>query len=264
MRTAELAPGTILQQMYLDDRLAEAAESPGRFIDLGAGGGQASSVLLARGWRGIGIDLNEAACATNSATNDPFVSNGSYEVRHGDFLAMSDLGKADLVVSCMVLEHLDEDATRKFFELVDSLLASSGCLILMVPGSPDHWGIEDEIAGHLRRFDERSVTEELRQHGFRTQHIAGLTYPISNWLLPLSNFLVGRSERNRLALSPAERTVLAGDRHVAFKTTYPRVLHWLLNRFTMYPFHVLQKLFRHRPTALVLYVEALPSPRPTC
>ena len=54
MRTAELAPGSILQQMYLDERLARRAGTPGTFIDLGAGTGGTSSVLLARGWRGSG------------------------------------------------------------------------------------------------------------------------------------------------------------------------------------------------------------------
>ena len=73
---------------------------------------------------------------------------GSYEVRHGDFLAMRDLGNADLVISSMVLEHLDEDATERFFELTRSLLGPSGSLILMVPGSPRPLG--------CRRRDRRS------------------------------------------------------------------------------------------------------------
>ena len=256
MRTAELAPGSILQQMYLDERLARRAGTPGTFIDLGAGTGGTSSVLLARGWRGSGLDLNETACARNASTNGHFVSTGSYEVRHGDFLAMDRLGCVDLAVSSMVLEHFDAEATNRFFRLARTLLTPSGSLILMVPGSPRHWGIEDEVAGHVRRFDRDSVVEVLRRNGFQVNHVVGLTYPVSNFLLPISNLLVSRAERKRLVLTANERTVLAGNRSVMFKTTYPARLRLVLNKYTMYPFHLLQKRFRHHPKALVLYVEA--------
>ena len=259
MKTAELAPGTILQQMYLNERLARREMRAGRFLDLGAGTGHASSVLLARGWQGVGIDLNETACAKNSATNQQYVVEGSYEVRHGDFLAMPDLGRADLVVSSMVLEHLEDQATDTFFAVARTALGAVGSLVLMVPGSPRHWGIEDEIAGHIRRFDEHSVREELHRNGFKEDHVAGLTFPISNVLLPLSNFLVKRAERQRVDLSQHDRTVLAGDRQVLFKTAYPASFHWVLNTTSMYPFHTLQKVFRHRPSALVVYAEAHPA-----
>ena len=256
MRTAELAPGLILQQMYLDER---RAEPPGTFIDLGAGTGGTSSVLLARGWRGSGVDLNEAACTRNTSTNGQFVSIGSYEVRHGDFLAMDRLGCVDLAISSMVLEHLDVEATDRFFRLARTLLTPSGSLILMVPGSPRHWGIEDEVAGHVQRFDRDSVVEVLRRNGFQADHVVGLTYPLSNLLLPISNLLVSRAEGKRLVLTANERTVLAGDRRVLFKTTYPAWVHWVLNKYTMYPFHLLQKRFGHHPKSLVLYVEARPA-----
>lgn len=259
MKTAELAPGSILQQMYLDERLTRRARPPGTFVDLGAGTGGISSVLLARNWHGCGIDLNETACRRNSSTNSPYVSDGSYEVRHGDFLTMGDLARVDLVISSMVLEHLDEFATTRFFQLVNSLIHPSGSLILMVPGSPRHWGIEDEVAGHIQRFDQRTLVDVLRRYGFQPDHIAGLTYPLSNVLLPISNLLVSYAERQSLGVSANERTVLAGDRRVLFKTTYPASVHWVLNKYTMYPFHVLQKRFARHPKSLVLYVEAQPA-----
>ena len=242
--------------MYLSERLTRRGLVPGRFVDLGSGTGQVSSVLLDHNWQGVGIDLNEGACARNCTTNARFISRGSYEVRHGDFLTMRDLGTADLVISSMVLEHLDEEATGKFFDLSRSLLSPTGSLILMVPGSPDHWGVEDEIAGHVRRFDRQSLVDDLHRHRFQADHVAGLTYPLSNLLLPISNFIVGRAERTRIGLSKHDRTVLAGDRQVMFKTSYPAPFHWVLNSITMYPFHVLQKRFRDHPKALVLNVEA--------
>lgn len=251
-----LAPGTILQQMYLSERLRRRWTAPGRFVELGAGTGYISSVLLAHGWQGLGVDLNESACEKNRATNVQSISAGSYTVRNVDFLATDDLGAADMVISSMVLEHLDEAATQRFFDVIRSVLRPNGDLVLMVPGSPEHWGIEDEVAGHIQRFDRPSLVDELSDHHFRADHVAGLTYPMSNILLPISNRLVRRTESSRVALSQHDRTVLAGDRQVPFKTSYPKALRWMLNPVTMYPFHVLQKAFRDRPGALVLYAEA--------
>jgi SAM-dependent methyltransferase len=258
MRTAELAPGTLLQQMYLNERIARLGLRPGRFVDIGAGAGQVSSVLLRRGWNGVGIDLNPSACSRNESTNAQYVSSGSYDVRCGDFLSTSDQGSADLVISSMVLEHLDEGAVDQFFGVARQLLAPTSSLIVMVPGSPRHWGIEDDIAGHVRRFDKATLVATLQDHGFEADHVAGLTYPISNVLLPISNMIVKRAEHHRLNLSASERTVLAGDRRVMFKTSYPAPLGWVMNRFTMLPFHALQKAFRDNPKSLVLYAEARP------
>jgi len=45
-----LAPGTILQLMYLKERLVDVA--PGRFIEVGPGTGEISNLLLKFGWGG--------------------------------------------------------------------------------------------------------------------------------------------------------------------------------------------------------------------
>ncbi len=46
-----LPPGTILQLMYLRERLRDI--NPGRFIEIGPGSGEVTSVLLELGWGGI-------------------------------------------------------------------------------------------------------------------------------------------------------------------------------------------------------------------
>ena len=66
---------------------------------------------------------------------------------------------------------------------------------------------------------------------------------------------VGRAERHKLALSPAERTRVSGNRSVPFKTFFPRPLRLVLNEAVMYPLHLLQKLNRRNPRCLVIYAE---------
>jgi hypothetical protein len=88
------------------------------------------------------------------------------------------------------------------------------------------------------------------------RHLAGLTYPISNILLPLSNFLVRRSEARKLALPILERTKLSGHRNVRFKTHFPAPLRLVLNDTAMLPLHWMQKAFSQSERSLVLYFEA--------
>jgi hypothetical protein len=168
------------------------------------------------------------------------------------------LEKVDLVISCMVMEHLEESAESEFMRAAGQMLKPSGMMIGFVPGSPGHWGIEDDIAGHCRRYTQTSVRALASTHRWRLLHVAGLTYPLSNLLLPLSNFLVRKSESSKLALSPLERTKESGRREVKFKTQFPPVLGMLLNRVSMSPVHLLQKMFSKSEKALVIYFEAKP------
>jgi hypothetical protein len=155
----------------------------------------------------------------------------------------------------MVLEHLSDADEARYLRRCRAVLKQGGTGILFVPGCPDYWGIEDEIAGHLRRYTAEGLQRSIEAQGLRLRHVAGLTYPLSNLLFPLSELLVRRAERHKLALSPAERTHASGNRSVPFKTFFPQPLRLVLNEAAMYPLHLLQKLNRRNPRSLVLYAE---------
>jgi hypothetical protein len=158
----------------------------------------------------------------------------------------------------MVIEHLPDEQEAAYLRRSRSALRPGGRLILLVPASQRHWGIEDDIAGHERRYTRQALSTRLEEHGLQVDHLAGLTYPLSNLLLPISNWLVERAELSRLELEPMDRTAKSGHRNVTGKTAFPRPFALVLNRVTLYPFHVIQKAFRHSEAALVLYVEATP------
>jgi SAM-dependent methyltransferase len=250
------APGHVLQHMYLRRRLRRYRG--GRFIEVGAGSGLLSSVLLGMGMTGEGIDRNPAACAENEATNHEAVASGRYRIRQDDFFSVA-LDAADVVVSSMVIEHLSEPQVDAYFERARALLRPGGCVVTLVPASPAHWGIEDDIAGHQKRYTRACFEDLARRHALALVHEAGLTYPLSNWLLPLSNFLVRRRESSKLSLSADERTVASGKRDVPWKTTFPSAVGLVVNELTMSPFFVAQAFFRDHPHAMVRYAElALP------
>jgi SAM-dependent methyltransferase len=242
--------------MYLRERLRLRA--PGRFVEVGVGGGQLSKLLLDLGWQGAGYEVSGDAVSAARRLNGSAIALGRYEVRHEDWLRAEPDPPVDLVISSMVIEHLSCDDEELYFRRCRAWLGRCGIAVLLVPGSPRHWGIEDEIAGHMRRYTRDGLERRLRELQWALMHIAGLTYPLSNFLLPISNAIVKRAEAGKASLSMEERTRRSGVREVRFKTRFPPVLAPFLNRFALYPLHVVQKLHRTNDKALVLYAECEP------
>lgn len=251
-----LPPGTLLQLMYLKERLK--AMPPGRFIEIGPGSGEITKLLLGMGWSGVSYDLDANTVQALKERFSSEIAAGRYAPINEDFLTAKQ-DKADLVISCMVMEHLEDDLQQQFLHKSQQALTLQGCMIGIVPGSPQDWGIEDDIAGHCRRYTRDDISTLANKHGWRASHVAGLTFPVSNLLLPISNYLVSKNERSKLTLSALERTKLSGRRHVLFKTHFPNLLHIVLNTCVMLPFHWLQKLCSASSRALVIYFELKPS-----
>ncbi len=254
-----LPPGTLLQLMYVRSRLRRLA--PGTFVEIGVGQGVLSRLLLDLGWRGAGFDLNEQAVQAAAALNADAIAQHRYELRAGDWLELSEPPVADLVVSSMVLEHLDSDDERRYFRRAAETLRPQGRVVLLVPGSPRHWGIEDEIAGHQRRYTFETLRNAAESSGFAVEHMAGLTFPLSNLLLSLSNRQVRRWEADKTSLGLDRRTVESGDRHVPWKTSFPPAARLVLNDAVLFPFHLLQRVNSRNPSSLVLYCECRPAGR---
>lgn len=253
-----LPPGTQLQLMYLRERLRRI--QPGRFVEIGPGSGEITALLLGLGWSGSSYDLDSK---TISALGDRFaneIADKQFIPVNADFLSSEVAEKVDLVISCMVMEHLEDDKQASFMIKATEFLAPEGVMFSLVPASPEHWGIEDDIAGHCRRYTRATVEQLVADGGWKLLHVAGLTFPISNFLLPVSNFLVNRSERQKLSLSALERTKQSGRRSVKYKTHFPSMLGLFLNKYTLSPFHYLQKRCASSECALVLFFEAQPLP----
>jgi 2-polyprenyl-3-methyl-5-hydroxy-6-metoxy-1,4-benzoquinol methylase len=74
------------------------------------------------------------------------------------------------LLTCMeVLEHLPDDllAIRQMAQA----LVPGGHLFVSVPGWPAQWGPQDDIAGHVRRYEPQIIQERLQQAGFEIVHM---------------------------------------------------------------------------------------------
>lgn len=249
-------PGTILQRMYLKERLRDI--TPGKFVEVGVGHGWLSKLLCQYGWHGIGFDLNEDTLEVAAKTTRTHIQQKQYRLINDNWLHTNFDEKVDLVISSMVIEHLNESDECKYFDKCRSILNDGGKAILFVPASILHWGIEDIIAGHYRRYSHESLHMLMKKLDWRLLKIAGLTYPVSNILYPLSEWIIKKSESKKLMLSVQKRTEISGNRYVMFKTTFPVLLQVLLNEVVMYPFHLLQKMNVSNPKCLVIYLECAP------
>jgi cyclopropane fatty-acyl-phospholipid synthase-like methyltransferase len=253
-----LPPGTILQLMYLRERLRDI--EPGHFMEIGPGSGEVTSVLLELGWRGVSYDLEPYTVELLKNRFSQQIIAGRYDVKNADFLLVDPYPqpRVNLIISCMVMEHLSDDLENKFMRNSSELLCDNGLMIGFVPSSPAHWGIEDDIAGHCRRYTREALFKLMSDNGWCIRKISGLTYPLSNILLPISNFLVRRAEKFKLSMTDLEKTKASGMRDVQFKTTFPGIFSLLLNRHALLPLHCLQKAFAASRNSLVLYFEASP------
>jgi SAM-dependent methyltransferase len=253
-----LPPGTILQLMYLRERLRDI--EPGRFIEIGPGSGEVTSILLELGWSGVSYDLEPRTVELLKNRFSREISEGQYKAINEDFLSIDACseGRVDLIISCMVMEHLSDDLENKLMQLSSELLYDNGLMIGFVPASPAHWGIEDDIAGHCRRYTRDTLCKLVNSNGWYIRNLAGLTYPLSNILLPISNYLVRRAEKSKLTMTDLEKTKASGIRYVQFKTNFPIALSLVLNRHVLLPLYWLQKAFSSSSNSLVLYFEAAP------
>lgn len=158
----------------------------------------------------------------------------------------------------MVIEHLDQEELNVYFEKCKSILNEDGMIVIMVPSSMRYWGIEDGIAGHFLRYERKDILDFESKFGLSVQHLAGLTYPLSNFFIGLSNFLVKRMEGSKRRLLLKERTIQSGNRDVFLKTNFPKVFGLILNKVFLRPFHWIQKLNLDNEGALVIYCELIP------
>lgn len=255
-----LAPGNILQALHFRRRLQAFRRKLGRppkFIEIGAGGGWLSQVALAEGCSGRGYDLNPESCQANARRNSGAIAEGRYRVLNERFSTRCTLrdGPVNLVFSSMVLEHLTRSEIRDMVQASRAVCRTDGVFAAFVPAGMRYWGIEDEIAGHRRRYEIPDIEDLARRENLQLRYWTGLTFPISNLLRLPSNWLVARAESARLGDSMEERTIASGHRDVLFKTRYPVWLRWLLNRWTLWPFDVLQRLFGRSGRSMVLYCE---------
>lgn len=213
------------------------------FIEIGCGAGQFSKMLCDEGLEGVGVDFSKEAIVIAGQTLSAHIASGRYRLVHGDVLDLpDDFAQADLAISYMVMEHIEDDVG--FIKKIAKYVKPGGSIILGVPGRRDRWSIEDETVGHLRRYDRADLFEVLRKANLRQIEVWSVAVPIANLLFRLGAWLVSRSnEIKKVGQSQREQTESSGIREIPWKTAFPSWVRLILNRVTLWPLFVIQRRF---------------------
>jgi hypothetical protein len=150
--------------------------------------------------------------------------------------------QSDLGISVMVMEHVHDDS--EFVRIASTLVRPGGYLAICVPARKDKWSFEDEMVGHLRRYDRGDLQRVLETGGLTDINIWSIAVPTANLLFHIGEWLVRRSDEvTRVGLSQRDQTERSGVRHIPWKTAFPPWTGLVLNRYMMLPLFILQRLF---------------------
>ena len=171
-------------------------------LEVGCGSGNFTVLMAARGHRVTGIDIDPGYVETARRRLAKFTGA---RVTCGDATAADWSERFDTVVALDVVEHIEND--REFLARLARALKPGGKLVVKVPAGPGLMSTLDEVVGHYRRYDRRSLAATLRA--------AGLA-PLS-----LSHFNVAGTLGWWLNGKVLKRTTPPGEQVKAFEALVP-------------------------------------------
>jgi hypothetical protein len=84
----------------------------------------------------------------------------------------------------------------------------------------------------------------LEAGGLQDVQVWSVAVPTANFLFRFSDWLVRHSpETKKVSLSQREQTETSGIREIPWKTVFPSWVRIILNKYTLYPLFVIQRLF---------------------
>ena len=120
-----------------------------------------------------------------------------------------------------VLEHQPDEAS--FLSFLRDRLVPGGRLYVTVPAFGALWSVDDDVAGHYRRYTRSSLTRSLVAAGFR---VDAMTYLFSPLPLPV---LLFRTLPSLLRMRKARQIAAAGREHEISPGIRGRVLMRMLD-----------------------------------
>jgi len=234
-----LPPGTwCTDWAFLREVEASGARS---FLEVGCGEGRLAQILCARGLVGIGVEPSPEAAARCRLRLAAERATRRFHLHEGTLGDLAITQPVDLVYSQMVLEHVTDDLA--LVRAMTHAARPGGTLIAVVPARPERWGREDELSGHLRRYDRLALIQLFLGAGLESVAVKSLNVPVSNLLHRLSDAVVARHLAPRADLAVADRTRLSGLRDIPLKHRFPAWCRFVLNPVAMWPFCQLQRAF---------------------
>lgn len=205
---------------------------PGTFLELGAGNGDFTAMLLEKGFRGACFDIG---AETIRHLNRRFSDQRDLLRVISDFDEISEQ-KFDYVFAFEVLEHVQND--KETLDAWLRFLGPEGAILLSVPAHQRKYSIDDQIVGHYRRYERTELIQLLEACGIKNVRVLTYGFPLANLSRRVSILLSSR-EKQQLEKTAQERSIASGiTRHRLVNK-----LGFLANGLLLWPFLKLQSKF---------------------
>ena len=209
------------------------------FLEIGPGKLDLAQELLTKFSQGTLIDFNTTD--VDQIYNDlkePYKKRLKLII--ADFVQYDQFDlKFDCLVSCDVLEHVEDDIL--FLRKANELLIESGQLILSVPARQKYWSRDDEIVGHYRRYEKQELYEKLVQTGFSKIMIASYGFPFQNLVRLIRIALVNYQYHEKIKWDKKKQSQQSA--FLLKRKSYINLLGLILNKYTIYPFCLFASVF---------------------
>lgn len=167
----------------------------GPIVDVGGGNGFVSMGLMRAGHDVVLVEPGEDGAAAARARGIRDVRCSTFEGADFTDASLSAVGLFD------VLEHVEKESD--FLELMRQKLVAGGRLYVTVPAYNFLWSVEDDYAGHFRRYSRVRLRDALERSGFALDFVSYIF-----WFLPIP-ILVFRALPSRTGIvreASVERT----------------------------------------------------------
>ncbi|MEO5376596.1 MAG: class I SAM-dependent methyltransferase [Magnetococcus sp. DMHC-6] len=207
-----------------------------RFLEIGAGNLKLAVELLAYFKRGVAVEFSPRASQRYHASSIDIQNR--LELKIGDFYSFEFHDRFDCVVSCEVMEHLEEDGL--FLSKIYALLQDGGEIIVSVPARTLYWSIHDEIVGHRRRYEKQDLIQLFTQAGFVQIQVISYGFPFVNILRFPRRLLAWVQYNKKVVWDHQKQTIESGLHQI------PDFFKWfglLINPFTFAPLNWIAAFF---------------------
>lgn len=113
---------------------------------------------------------------------------------------------------------------------------------MSVPAHAKRFNKNDEMMGHVRRYERAALIELLKQAGYGEIKIINYGFPLINFTSAFANILYtffSADYKKYKNMSPLEKTLKSGIANPDIVVRFS----FLFNRFLLLPFALLQKVF---------------------
>jgi SAM-dependent methyltransferase len=206
----------------------------GNFLEIGYGAGEMLLTLAKLGYTGDGFDLSQSA---QRAAKELLRKNGVLGINLLDRIDFKK--KYDLLLCFEVVGYFTDPVAQ--LSQYRELIKHKGEIIFSFTNSKNK-GYAEKATGEMKCFTRDEIKEILHKAGLTIKCIWNYGFPLTNMMKPVLNIF--HFFRNVIGEKASKKEALR-ESGLGHKNMFMKAVGIVINPITLYPFALLQLLFRH-------------------